>query len=103
MKSSYHAIVFDRPPVDFGELEDSGDVKAVEKAEKEHLKKYPFAGEIHKFEKKLDLTQWLNLQGVKTHTNDYLAGRCMLELEDGRACVILYGELKILQTKVSVR
>ncbi len=63
-----------------------------------------FPGNVYEFPLKSELDAWLNEQHVKPHKNTSLAGRCLMQLPDERACMILSKcHPLILKTTVSTR
>jgi hypothetical protein len=60
-------------------------------------------GEVRVFDNKVDLTKWLNENNASEHSNEALAGQCMIELLDGRTAIIVRGVARILRRKVFVR
>lgn len=61
-----------------------------------------FGGELEVFKTKTELTTWCNRYMVRPHDTDFLAGQCILQLLDGRACMIIRGTAKALKQRVQV-
>jgi len=65
-------------------------------------KKAAMAGELIVFDYKKEVADWLNENRARLHPNDALAGKCLLELDDGRTAVVVRGVARALKTKVSI-
>jgi hypothetical protein len=53
--------------------------------------------EVLAFDGKREIDRFLQTRLVRPHSKDYLAGKCILQLGDGRACIVLHGILRALR------
>ena len=84
-KSEYHVIIFGN--------EDN----------EENKSSLEIGGECHVFERKHELSKFLTMRGMRFHRNAVLAGKCLLETDDGRTCLVMRGYPMALDVRVSVQ
>lgn len=59
-------------------------------------------GGVIAFKDRFSLSKWLSFNQAAPHFDDHLASQNMLQLADGRDCMVIMGRAKALKRQVSV-
>ena len=59
-------------------------------------------GEIFQFDSKPEITAWISMSGVRPHAKTSAAGQLVLQLPDGRAALLIHGNVKGLVSRHSL-